>query len=427
MIFKLIEIPIHLNSVKRKYQIINNMITSEFDNGDLDIPDLEDSYLEESAPELINLDIYNDGTHEENLKDTDTVTIQTHDGCFYLSDVGAVSLLTSYYNQSGTKVHLIRSSDPELLNNSDILVDVGGIYNPESHRYDHTVFPDIEKMSMSSIGMVWEYFGIDLLKLYIESQREFNGIQDWESLIHGLHKEVYDVIIRELDSDATITSPSQIMGLSSIISSMNPSNSDDEVEQMNSFEEAVRLFGRIFEIKLREVISEYFNYQLNLDIIKKHLDEVPENIEYLIITEKVEHILRCLNVLDPKNQIKFLIFQIPDETITIRTRHSKKLEKDFIPLLTEEKAKDGLGDDLIFVHENLSIAKTKTVEGAVSLVGHSILANANVSEYVPTSYLNLSRPRKVGKWLIAGGVGLAGLVVVGTLWFKTQKSDLTQN
>ncbi len=369
-----------------------------------------------------------------------TITIQTHDKRFHADDVGAVSLLTSYYNQKETKVHLIRSRNKGLLDTSDVVVDVGGIYDSTNHRYDHhqadcdETFSDSCKIPMSSIGMVWKHYGQELLQLYIQSQADFNVIEGWTDHIESLHNDVYIKIIQEIDAhdngvsmiDGGKRNFWSNMYLSSIISSMNTPDTNNEEEQMTAFEEAVGLFGQIFEIKLKELVRKYFDYQISHKIVQQYLTESPTS-EYLIITEKIITIYKCLNVLDPAYRIKFIIFNLPDENeITIRTRSRRDdIYTPIVPLLPNNILKERLGEyhsDIIFVHKALFIAKTTTIEAAIGIVGHSLMEHTPVNESVPRSYLNVLSPRRRG-WLVVG-VTLGGLILSGTLLYKS--SDFSE-
>lgn len=57
---------------------------------------------------------------------------------------------------------IVRSRDPELWKESKILVDVGAVYDPATHRYDHhqrsftETFGDGYDIKLSSAGLMWE-------------------------------------------------------------------------------------------------------------------------------------------------------------------------------------------------------------------------------------------------------------------------------
>jgi uncharacterized UPF0160 family protein len=60
-------------------------------------------------------------------------------------------------------VDIIRTRDPAELAKCDILVDVGAVYDPSTHRYDHhqagftETFDDTHKIKLSSAGLIYKY------------------------------------------------------------------------------------------------------------------------------------------------------------------------------------------------------------------------------------------------------------------------------
>lgn len=374
-----------------------------------------------------------------------TITIQTHDGRFHTDDVGAVSLLTSYYAKKDTQVNLIRSRDLTLLENADILVDVGGIYDPCTHRYDHhqedcnEVFQEGFTIPLSSIGMVWKHFGQEILTMYIQHSQSFNYVENYQDHIEKLWVEVYLKAIQEIDAHDNGVLPVKggkrnywtHLSVGNLISSHNTRHTNNETLQMKAFEKAVGFFGQVFDTMLNEIIRSYFDFIVGRDVVKKCIDDAPDNREYLIITELVPTIFKCLGKLDPDCQFKFLIFHNEGEDeITIRTRGRKDdIMTPIIPLLCYDAVKEKLGeereDQLVFVHKNLFIAKTKTIEAATDIVGWSLDNRPQSPDTVPTSYFGLPsfRQNRVG-WLVGGGVGLLGIGLGALILSKSNEEGI---
>ena len=61
--------------------------------------------------------------------------IATHNGKFHADEVFAISLLRRLERFADAEI--IRTRDTELLKTADVVVDVGGQYDPSTHRYDH--------------------------------------------------------------------------------------------------------------------------------------------------------------------------------------------------------------------------------------------------------------------------------------------------
>lgn len=65
-----------------------------------------------------------------------TLKIGTHSGTFHADDAMACLMLTKYTKQFKDS-QIVRTRNMDLLNQMDLVVDVGGIYDPSKHRYDH--------------------------------------------------------------------------------------------------------------------------------------------------------------------------------------------------------------------------------------------------------------------------------------------------
>ena len=87
-------------------------------------------------------------------------TIVTHNGNFHPDELFAIATLQLYLRPNNTKI--VRSRDKDTINNADWVVDVGGVYNPGKHRFDHHQpgAPVREDGTpYSSFGLVWREYG----------------------------------------------------------------------------------------------------------------------------------------------------------------------------------------------------------------------------------------------------------------------------
>lgn len=98
---------------------------------------------------------------------TASKTIGTHSGTFHADESLACFLLlqTAQFRHA----QIVRSRDPQVLDKLDILVDVGQVYDPAAHKYDHhqREFQDTldEKhfIRLSSAGLIYKHFGREVL------------------------------------------------------------------------------------------------------------------------------------------------------------------------------------------------------------------------------------------------------------------------
>jgi len=90
----------------------------------------------------------------------------THNGTFHADDVFACASLILMLEKEGMGYEIIRTRDVEIIKNGDYVFDVGGIYDKENNRFDHHQKGGAAKrengIDYSSVGLVWEKFGIKL-------------------------------------------------------------------------------------------------------------------------------------------------------------------------------------------------------------------------------------------------------------------------
>lgn len=89
------------------------------------------------------------------------IRIVTHNGSFHADEIFAVATLQLALEGKSTEV--IRTRDRAIIDSADYVVDVGGTYNHETHRYDHHQHNGAgarqNGIPYSSFGLVWKHFG----------------------------------------------------------------------------------------------------------------------------------------------------------------------------------------------------------------------------------------------------------------------------
>ena len=103
--------------------------------------------------------------------------IGTHNGAFHVDEILACAMLKKLPEYADAEI--IRTRDPKILDECDIVVDVGGVFDPKTHRYDHhqksfthsmsTLIPESPFVTkLSSAGLVYVHFGKKLIAQIIE-------------------------------------------------------------------------------------------------------------------------------------------------------------------------------------------------------------------------------------------------------------------
>ncbi len=93
-------------------------------------------------------------------------TIVTHDESFHCDEVFAVAATILYLK--GAPYEIIRTRNPDIISKADIVIDVGGMHDPATYRFDHHQPGGAgirnNGISYASFGLVWKQFGKAICK-----------------------------------------------------------------------------------------------------------------------------------------------------------------------------------------------------------------------------------------------------------------------
>jgi len=294
------------------------------------------------------------------------IRIITHNGHFHADDVFAVALLELLNENKGVSYEIIRTRDQKLLNTGDFVLDVGGVYNPDTNHFDHHQKGGAgvreNGVPYSSFGLVWKKFGI-----------EFSLSEDVALQIEKKMVEYIDA--RDNGIDVTIFNNMQIFIYDSgnVIEAFSPGFEEDRGFD-EAFTEAVDVAKKIL---IREKIKTYGAVKAKKVIILIYKNTKDKRI---IVFDKYypsNHILT--NYPEP------LYVVYPDkENNTWHTRavakniNSFENRKNFPKIwggkINEELAKITGVKDAIFCHNNLFLAVAQSKESAIALAKKALEA-----------------------------------------------------
>eukprot|EP01054_Gregarina_sp_Poly1_P000878 Gregarina_sp_Poly_1__877@NODE_120_length_13597_cov_92_383592_g107_i0_p5_GENE_NODE_120_length_13597_cov_92_383592_g107_i0NODE_120_length_13597_cov_92_383592_g107_i0_p5_ORF_typecomplete_len344_score50_78UPF0160/PF03690_13/7_6e71LPD15/PF18828_1/0_26_NODE_120_length_13597_cov_92_383592_g107_i065887619 len=129
------------------------------------------------------------------LKKEHSTLIGTHSGTFHQDEVVGCYLLKQLPAYQDAAV--VRCRDDGLLSMCDIVIDVGGSYDPSKLRFDHHQKTFQETWSstrtltkLSSAGLVWKHFGKQILQ---------EGFGAGPEHLETLHQDLYDFVFEAID------------------------------------------------------------------------------------------------------------------------------------------------------------------------------------------------------------------------------------
>jgi uncharacterized UPF0160 family protein len=91
------------------------------------------------------------------------ITVVAHSGDFHADDVFACAALWLWAEKIGNRLEIIRTREPDIIKKADIVVDVGGICDPEKNKFDHHQNGGAGKRAngvpYASFGLIWKKYG----------------------------------------------------------------------------------------------------------------------------------------------------------------------------------------------------------------------------------------------------------------------------
>jgi uncharacterized UPF0160 family protein len=184
------------------------------------------------------------------------VIVGTHSGRFHADEALAVALLMRLLGPSNIEVH--RSRDTQVWQTCDYLVDVGGVYDHQTCKYDHhqasfnNTFSPEHSICLSSAGLIYLHYGRSIISNFLQSDSQ---------QVDLIFNKIYDKFIEPFDAvdngverfacscQSRYAKPYDIFAM---VACLNPDWDDllDESSIMSRFMEAVKLVGDAFDRQL---------------------------------------------------------------------------------------------------------------------------------------------------------------------------------
>ncbi|CAG9762589.1 unnamed protein product [Ceutorhynchus assimilis] len=330
--------------------------------------------------------------------------IGTHNGMFHCDEALACFMLKQLPEYEDAEI--VRTRDSKVLDDCDIVVDVGAIYNPKTNRYDHhqrdfdatlnAVCPDLTKnkfnsIRLSSAGLVYAHFGLEVLSETLKKEKK----NPTTECLKVLFLHIYGGLVEELDAiDNGI--PMYAEGkpryrinthLGARVHRLNPVWNDPNPEHDDVlFGKAMQLVGSEF---VETVLEGYNVWWPAREIVRKTLEDRKQNHEsgeIIILNERCswkEHLYALEEELGIEGTIKFCVFHdrtgdswrvqgipVPPDSFICRVF----LHKDWRGVRDEELSAIAKIDGCIFCHASGFIGGNKTKDGAIEMALRSLKA-----------------------------------------------------
>ena len=321
--------------------------------------------------------------------------IGTHSGKFHSDEVLSTFMLKYYPDTVQSAV--VRTRNDEILKLCDVVVDVGSIIDPKKFRFDHhmkeynEVFDekdeDLNKIKLSSAGLVWKYLGKEIL---INLLKSLTLYEQNKTHIDEMFKYIYIDFIMGVDGldngvtqyDKDIKPKYKLSGhFTDRISRLNPEWNVENVDVNERFKKA----WDVAEEEFLHYINKYANsYFLAYDIVDNAIKEAVKENRVYIILEKYCPWHKPLYEIEKKMKIedRFLYCVHPGNnkrwcsTAVNLNDHCMELRKPF-PVEWRGKRSDELKkitgiNDAEFVHASGFVSFWLLKESAIKATEFSI-------------------------------------------------------
>ena len=279
--------------------------------------------------------------------------IATHNGKFHADDVFGVALLRQLFPDSTT----VRTRDPEVLAQADIVLDVGGVFDPQTLRFDHHQLSSGARESgilFSAFGLLWQHYG-----------KEFCGNDSvWQKIDSRLVTAI-DAVDNGEDLYTVSDFGARPFDLSEYLGLFNPIGDEEDFE--SQFEEAVALATTV----LLRLKAKYLEVIAAEEFFVSSYAQSPDP-RYVVLDRYIPH----GSIASKQPELLFTVFPGATGNWTIQTVRPEKSQfgnrKDLPAawrgLNGAELAEVTGVPDAVFCHKAAFIAAAQSEQGARAML-----------------------------------------------------------
>ncbi|XP_042361911.1 UPF0160 protein MYG1, mitochondrial [Plectropomus leopardus] len=332
---------------------------------------------------------------------TENMTVKkigTHNGSFHCDEVLACFFLRQLpeYKVGSS----IRTRDPTQLAECDIVVDVGGEFDPKRHRYDHhqrtfaenfhSLCPEKPWVTkLSSAGLVYLHFGRQLLA-------QLTQLKEGDKQLEVLFDKMYENFVEEVD--AVDNGISQCDGearysvsttLSARVGHLNPRWNSKSQDTEEGFRKAMKMVGEEFLDRLEYYQSSWLPARAVVEEAVNGRHQVDPSGEVVLFSQGgcpwKEHLFTLEKELKVETPIKFVLYAdqngqwrvqcVPAGLNTFQNRLS--LLEEWRGVRDEALSELSGIEGCVFVHASGFIGGNKSKEGALEMARRTLQAAAH--------------------------------------------------
>lgn len=279
------------------------------------------------------------------------ITIATHNGSFHADDVFSIAALKNIF----PSFNLIRTRDLDVISKADIVLDVGGQYDPNKGRFDHHQRDGAGQrdngIPYSSFGLIWHKYGLEIC----------NGDQDVTNAVDAGLVSTIDAI-----DCGYVEGIAEGISLSQTIAMFNPSW-EEEGNFDERFNEAVDFASRILERFITSARGGVKAKSIVAKAIENAKDPRVIVLDKFTPWKKTVHALSedALYIIYPSLTGEWKIQTVPVDPGSFENKQS--LPESWAGL-SDKELQDVTGiDDAMFCHNGLFIAGAESFDSVMKM------------------------------------------------------------
>ncbi len=292
--------------------------------------------------------------------------IITHNGKFHSDDVFAVATISIFFGADS--IEIIRTRDEKVIEQGDIIADVGGKYDGERF-FDHHQKGGAgireNGIPYASFGLVWKRFGEQICN----SKSVFNFIDS--NLVQFI--DAGDSGLGEAKPFFKEVVPFSVVDAINILNQERTSKDEDD---LIVFEDAVSFAGRILRDLIRYATKFFEDKKTVIEIYEKTEDKrllvFEDNYDWQEVLGDYKEVLYVVEPDDkklPNHNWRLSCVRAQKNSFINR----KDLPKEWAGLRDEDLAKASGVSDAVFCHNMLFMAIAKSKDGILKMAEKALL------------------------------------------------------
>lgn len=329
----------------------------------------------------------------------------THSGHFHADEVLAcflVRYITGFSsqnsNQSESGYWIIRSRNKEIFREADLILDVGGIYDPLQMKYDHHMdyfketLDDSHKIKLSAAGLIYKHHGMDIVSNILKEWGLFNSNN--QKNLAEIYKLLYESFIAYVDGNDNGVNQYEDCkckmnyknntSFHNRIDRLNPSWGVQKLDQTEQFKKAIQVAGEEFFDQLSFIVNSYIPAYSRVHNAFINRLNINKSGRIMLLEGNgcpwKEHLYRIEEKYNLSGQVQFVLIETSHEGYRVCTvpesPGSFKFRKGLVKSwrgVTDDKLPQLSGiEDIIFVHPSGFIGGAKSYNSALKMAIKSV-------------------------------------------------------